>query len=49
MRSHVFKDAIAAANAIAVANAIANLRWLVTAADGPRGDLVTPEEAFLNG
>ena len=43
VRSHVFKDAIAAANAIA------NLRWLVTAADGPRGDLVTPEEAFLNG
>jgi len=27
----------------------AGARWLVTAADGPRGDLVTPEEAFLNG
>jgi hypothetical protein len=40
-RSHVFNDTVAAANVIA------NLRWLVTAVDGPQGDLVTPEEAFL--
>ena len=41
VRSHVFKDPAKAANVVA------NLKWLVTGTDGPRGDLMTPEEAFL--
>ena len=42
VRSHVFRDPARAANVVA------NLTWLVTGADGPQGELVTPEEAFLD-
>jgi hypothetical protein len=43
VRLHVFRDPAEAANVIA------NLKWLVTGKDGPQGELMTPEEAFLNG
>jgi hypothetical protein len=41
-RSHVFRDPAK------IANLVANLTWLVVDADGPQGDLTTPEEAFLD-
>ena len=42
VRSHAFR------NPAEADNVIANLKWLVTDRDGPQGDLMTPEEAFLH-
>jgi hypothetical protein len=41
-RSHVFREPAK------IANFVANLTSLVMDADGPQGDLKTPEEAFLD-